>query len=160
MDNSSISFEFIRAKDTELLYSLGQMILGYTKEELGNEFLEEADKFICNLDDFLIGDLRLLLNLFNSRLVSFLLTGSFKKFEDKDIHAQEQYYRKWSQSKLGLLRTGASTLRALCGWSFYSLEKSWNELDIPGKTIGREDITPTLLEGKMTWEVYKEERIE
>lgn len=148
----------LQKSDFELLWSLGELILGIDKDELGEEFIHEADAFISNLDDFLIDDLKRLLKLFNSRFISFLRILKFTRFVDMTKALQEKYYQSWTGSRIPLLRTGSSTLRALCGWSYYSLEKSWDDLEIPGKTIGREDKTPTLLEGKQPWEKWKEEK--
>ena len=61
------------------------------------------------------------------------------------------------------MRTGYNTLKSISGWSFYSLEKKIiQEIpSYPGRTIGREQETPTLLEGKEPWKttpekIYKE----
>jgi len=148
----------LQETDYPLLWSLGELILGIDQEELGEEFIFEADAFISNLDDFLIDDLTRLLKLFNSRFVAMLRVMKFTKFVDMDRELKKEYYQSWTNSKIGLLRTGSSTLRALCGWSYYSLEKSWDDLEIPGKTLGREDKTPTLLEGREPWESWKEGR--
>ena len=45
------------------------------------------------------------------------------------------------------------TLKAICGWSYYSIEENFKKEipDFPGKTIGREKETPTLLHGKENW---------
>jgi len=152
MSFENLDLDFLERADIEVVLHLGQMILGIDTEELGPEFIVEADAFIANLEEFLQDDLKQLLGLFNSRLIAFLLMGTFKHFVDMTPEQQATFYNKWVYSRLGLFRTGASTLKALCGWSYYSLEKSWEAINYPGKTIGREDKTPTLLQGKQPWQ--------
>lgn len=143
--------KFLKKKESDLLVSLGHMMLGMDEEELGSEYIREADAFITNLDDFLQADIRQLFTLFNSRVLSLILIRRITKFVDMDLEIQKKYFSKWVKSRIPLFRTAASTLRALCGWSYYSLEKSWDEINYPGRTIDREDITPTLLFGKEKW---------
>ena len=150
-----MSFKFLKHKEKDFLLSLGEALLGYTKEELGDEFLMEADGFIDNLDDYLQKDLRLLIAVFNARLTSFIFTGSFSKFTSKSLEKREKYYLKWAESRIPLLRVGGTAFKAVCGWSRYGTEESWEEMNYPGKTIGREHLTPTLLEGKSAWEESK-----
>ena len=90
-----MAFKFLKPKEKDFLLSLGEALVGYTREELGDEFLMEADGFIDNLDDYLQKDLRLLIAVFNARLTSFFLTGSFSKFTSKSIEKREKYYLKW-----------------------------------------------------------------
>ncbi len=146
-----MKYIFLKENERFFLLHLGEALLGISQDELGSEFTLEADQFIANLEDYLRKDIRLLMMVFNSRITSFLLSGSLSKFTSKSIENKQKYYRKWLYSRIPLLRTGGSAFKAICGWSHYGTEASWKELNYPGKTIGREDITPTLLEGKSPW---------
>ncbi|MHA2502363.1 MAG: hypothetical protein ACXAE3_05825 [Candidatus Kariarchaeaceae archaeon] len=146
-----MGFSVLSDKDTGIILALGEMILGYTPEELGDEFVKESDQFLGGLDEFLQSDLKRLLKIINSPVTNFLFTGSFRSFVKQPVESRRKLYNKFVYSKISLLRTGSAALRALCGWSLYSLDMSWKELNHPGITIGREDETPTLLFGKEKW---------
>lgn len=137
---------FLKPKEVEVFYCLGETILGVPRDELGDEFINEADAFIDNLDEFLQKDIRILLILFNSRITSLIFIGKLKKFTSLSQNDREKFYKKWLLSKIPLLRTGGGALKAICGWSYYSNEKSWKEINYPGKTLGREHETPTLID--------------
>lgn len=144
-------YKVLNNKQREFLLTLGEALLGVPQEELGEEFVLEADAFIENLEDFLQRDIKLLISIFNSRFFSALLTGSFSKFNQKSLEKRQSYYMKWVKSKIPLLRTGGTAFKAICGWSYYGTEHSWDELNYPGTTIGKEHLTPTLLYGKEPW---------
>ena len=143
--------DIMTKKEAEIVLSLGEVLLGYEQDELGSEFIAEADAFLGGLEPFLQSDLKLLLRIINMRSINFLFTGKFKKFTSQSSKSRKKLFEKFVYSRISLLRTGGSALRALCGWSLYSIEKTWAELDYPGITIGREDETPTLLYGKEKW---------
>lgn len=135
----------------DLVYAISETILGIPKNELGEEFLQEFDRFIGTLEGYLIKNIKILLFTLNCRFSATIFVLRFKKFTDLPIEKREQYLAKWSLSRIALLRTAYVTLKALSGWSFYALEKSWPEFNYPGHTIGREHETPTLLYGKQPW---------
>ncbi len=58
------------------------------------------------------------------------------------------YAKSWGTSRIPLLRTGYVALRSLCGWAYYSNEEHGREVGHLGKTLGREEETPTLLSKK------------
>lgn len=144
--------DFFKSKEIDLFYKIGETILGIPKSDLTDAFIKEADRFINTLDSFLFNELHKLLFLVNSRFISFLTIFRFKKFQDLSPEKRENFFLNWSNSKIPILRTGFTTLKAICGWSFYSLEKCWDEIGFLGPTIGKENVTPTLLFGKSTWE--------
>ncbi len=143
--------QFLSGNKSQIVMALGEVVNGVPREELGNRFLKEADSFIMNLDDFLRKDLGTLLHLFNSRIMVLLLTGKFKNFTSMDMEEGGRYISKWSGSRIPLFRTAAKTLAAVAGWSYYCNDSAWEEMNYPGKTIGREHLTPTLLYGKEPW---------
>ncbi|MCY3412440.1 MAG: hypothetical protein INQ03_12455 [Candidatus Heimdallarchaeota archaeon] len=149
-------FLILSPKEREFLLALGEAILGVPKDELGDQFLHEADAFIHNLEGFLINDIQLLIKIYNARLTSFFLTCSFTPFMKKSLESRQKYCSKWIYSKIPLLRTGGTAFKAVCGWSYYGSEQSWKELNYPGKTLGREHETPTLLFGKEPWKPKEE----
>ena len=69
---SELSFLFLKKKEAKVILDLGETILGVPKEELGNEFVSEADSFLETIDDFQKKDFHILLWLVNSRLTSLL----------------------------------------------------------------------------------------
>ncbi|MCG3219129.1 MAG: hypothetical protein KAR35_09000, partial [Candidatus Heimdallarchaeota archaeon] len=156
VDVSELSFQFLKKKEANVILDLGETILGVPKEELGKEFVIEADGFLDTIDDFQKKDFHILLWLVNSRIAALFFGKSLKRFAKMDDDAKEVFLKKWMLSRLPLLRIGYVAFRALCGWSYYSLEKSWPEMDYPGETIGREHETPTLLFGKKPWQPPKD----
>lgn len=140
----SRSYKVLKQSEVETLFAIGEVIIGASREELGDDFISEIDGFVGNLDDYLIADIHKLLFLFNSRLLSLITFSGMTKFTKKSLEAKEKYYQKFVSSKIPLFRTLATTVRAICGWSYYSNENVWDELKIPGKTLGREEETPTL----------------
>ena len=156
--NSHIdSLKFLKPKNIPLILSLGEIILGIPEDELGEEYVREVDRIILTFEDFLQFEVKKLLYLFNSTLTSLLISFSLKKYTKMSMENRERYIKKWMFSKIGLLRTGFVTLKGICAWSYYSLNKSWEEMSYPGETIGREHLTPTLLFGKepYNWEDQK-----
>lgn len=149
MDYAELNF--FKPKEIDLFYKIGETILGIPQSELNEVFLKEADRFINTLDTFLLDQLHVLFILVNSRFISLVTILRFKKFQNLSIEKRERFLQNWSKSKIPILRTGVVTLKALCGWSYYSLEKCWEEIEFKGPTIGKENITPTLLFGKTTW---------
>ncbi len=146
------SLKFLKPKNIPLLLSIGEIILGIPEDELGEDYIREADRIILTFEDFLQFEVKKLLYLFNSSLTSLFISFSFKKYTKMSKENRAKYCEKWMYSKIGLLRTGFVTIKAISAWAYYSSTKSWEEMDYPGETIGREHLTPTLLFGK---EPYK-----
>lgn len=157
MSSLNNSLTFLKSKNFPLVLKIGEAILGIPEDELGDEFVREVDRIILTFEDFLQFEVKKLLFLFNSTLTSFFIFFSFKKYTKMTIENRERYVKKWMNSRIGLLRTGYVTLKAICAWAYYSSTKSWDEMNFPGETIGREHLTPTLLFGKepYNWEDQK-----
>jgi len=142
---------FLDEKMSRVVIGLGETVNGVPKDELGDLYLKEADEFIMNLEEFLRKDLKTLFGMFNSSLMAFFFTGRVTRFTNMDQDRKERYFKKWSGSRIPLFRTAAKTLGAIAGWSYYCNETAWEEMNYPGKTIGREHLTPTRLYGKEPW---------
>ncbi len=151
------SLMFLKSKNFSLILKIGETILGIPEDELGEEFLREVDRIVLTFEDFLQFEIKKLLYLFNSSLTSLFISLSFKKYTGMNKENRAKYCEKWMNSKIGLLRTGFVTLKAVTAWAYYSSTRSWEEMDFPGETIGREHLTPTLLYGKepYNWEDQK-----
>ncbi|MHA2090221.1 MAG: hypothetical protein ACW98K_05125 [Candidatus Kariarchaeaceae archaeon] len=151
MTDSWDDLNFLSDKNAELITLIGETILGVPRSELGSEYVNSVDSTVWALDDYLRKDIKTLLWLFNSRVTSIIIGRSFRKFSSMQMEDREKYILKWMKSRIPILRTAYTTLRSLCGWSYYSLQKSHPEMNYPGHTIGREHQTPTLLYGKEPW---------
>ncbi|RMG37814.1 MAG: hypothetical protein D6732_06155 [Methanobacteriota archaeon] len=132
-------------KHRRRLIAIGEAFLGIPPEDLGEDFVQEMDRYVGLLDDFLIKDIKTLISLFGSPIMVFLRTGRFKSFENLSLDQRVRYAKGWGTSKIPLLRTGFTALRSLCGWTYYSNEEHGAEVGHLGKTLGREKETPTLL---------------
>ncbi len=142
------SLEFLSHKRLVTLEAVAEAILGVPKSELGDEFKYNVDEYILGLPSHLKKDLSLLFFALSSPFVSLFFVGRFSSFSRLSVSRRRSYLKKWSVSRIPLLRTGYAALKSLCGWGYYSQESVHAELDYPGPTIGREDETPTLLYGK------------
>ncbi len=134
---------FLSTREVKVVMCAGEALLGVPRKELGGDFVAAFDRVAADLEDFLRSDLHKLLLLLN-----VVTLGRFTRME---ASRRERLLAGWGHSRIPLLRTSFVTLRALCGWSWYSLRKSWPELEFPGETIGRENELPTLLFGKSPW---------
>ena len=145
---------FLKPKQAELMFDVGQTILGIPKKERGKEFILEMDRYLSGMPKFFHRDLKMLFFLVGSRISSLIWVHRFSKFQKLSSDKQEQLLEKWSKSRISLIRTAYMTLKAICGWSFYSQEEKFKQEvpDYPGRTIGREKDTPTLLFGKENWQ--------
>ncbi len=132
-------------KQNELLLCIGETILGIPAENLGDDFIQEINRYVGLLDDYLIKDLKNLVTMFGSRAMVFMRLFKFKKFVGLSPTDRLRYVKSWGTSRIPLLRTGYTALRSLCGWAYYSNDDHGEELGHLGKTIGREKETPTLL---------------
>jgi hypothetical protein len=152
------SLSFLSKKEAEVLVTVSEIILGVPKDSLGEDFILEADRYLSGMPGFLAKDLHLLFFIFNMRLTGLLLVLRFKKFSKMNYKMKEKYFRKWIHHWIPLLRTGAIGLKSLAGWAYYSQEKNLliEVPDFPGRTIGKEQKTPTLLFGKQPWVLGKE----
>ncbi len=151
MSNNWTDLNFLSDKNAELITLIGETILGVPRSELEPEFVNALDSVVWGLDDYLQKDVKTLFWLFNSRVTSIFIGRSFRKFSSMQLEDREKYILKWMKSRIPILRTAYTSLRSLCGWSYYSLQKSHTEMNYPGHTIGREHQTPTLLYGKEPW---------
>jgi hypothetical protein len=142
--DSNYIFKVFNKKHQLVLKKIGSVILGVSEDELPSDYLEELDDYVLKLDNYLRADLTKMLTLFNTRLLSMITISGWTKFTNKSLTQQEKYYNKFLNSKLPIFRTIATVLRSLVSWSYYSSEEIWDDLDLPGKTIDREEITPTL----------------
>ncbi len=145
------SLEFLSPSRLETLEAVAEAILGVPRAELGDDFKFNVDEYIIGLPLHLQKDLKRLFFSLGSPFVSLFFVGRFSRFSRLSITQRRSYLKKWSLSRIPLLRTGYVALKSLCGWGYYSQESVHAELDYPGPTIGREDETPTLLYGKQKW---------
>ncbi len=148
---------FLKQKEIPIIYASGETILGVPRAELGTEFVNEFEHVINSFESYLQKDVHTLFILLNSRILALFFVGTLTPFSRMPQYKRDKYLKKMMLSKIPLFRTAYSTIKALCGWSYYSLKKTWEELDFPGETIGREHLTPTLLKGKKPWEEMKKE---
>lgn len=136
---------WLSSKHRKVLLSLGETILGVPAVELGDSFVSEVESFVENLDEFLRKDIKILISLINSRFSVLTTIWRFSPFTSLGLEMRQSYLLRWATSRIPQKRTAYTALKAICGWGYYSDERSWFELNYPGKTIGREEITPTLL---------------
>lgn len=135
-------------KFDKIFLAIGETILGIPQDELGNQFVEEVNRYVGSLDSYLRKDIRLLVAVFNSRISVFFRTLALKPFHALPSNKREKYLDAWKTSRIPLLRTGYVALRSLSGWAYYSSDKGAKEMGSYGKTIGKEQETPTLLSKK------------
>ena len=134
---------FLSPSETQVVMCAGEALLGIPRRELGDDFIAEFDRIAAGLESFLRADLHHLLLLLN--------VASLGRFTRMEVSRRERLLAGWGHSRIPLLRTSFVTLRSLSAWSWYSLRKSWPELDFPGETIDKEHKLPTLLFGKSPW---------
>ncbi|MFW9928389.1 MAG: hypothetical protein ACFFD1_03275 [Candidatus Thorarchaeota archaeon] len=145
---------FLSKKEAISLIHIAEIILGIPKDKLGEKFIEEADHYLSGMPKFFSRDLHLLFFLFNSRIFALIQVRRFKKFTAMNPDLKLKFAEKWAFSRIPLMRTGFNTLKSISGWAFYSLEEKIHDQipDYPGKTLGREKDTPTLLFNKENWQ--------
>lgn len=148
----SNNYKFFKKNEVDTALHAGKIILGIPADELGDEYLEEMDRLLSTFEPFLQKDVHTLLKLLNLRFLNLLFNRTIQPFSRSNDIVQRIYIRKFMLSKISLLRTSFVTMKAVCGWSYYSLNKCWPEMEFPGETIGREHLTPTLLFGKEPWD--------
>ena len=158
VDSIPSNLSFLSKKNAKTILNVGEVILGIPKDDLGDDFILEVDQYLSGLPKFFFRDIKILLFLFNSRITSIMMMRKFKKFISFKYQEKEKFLEKWAKSRVFLLRMGYLTLKSVCGWGFYCNEsKVKREIpDYPGRTINREQETPTLLFGKEAWEVIPE----
>ena len=147
----SDSLKFLSPRRLETLEAVAEAILGVPRPELGDDFKFNVDEYVVWLPSHLQKDLKLLFSVLGSPLISLFFVGRLSRFSKLSVTRRRSYLKKWSLSRIPLLRTGYMALKSLCGWGYYSQESVHAELDYPGPTIGREDETPTLMYGKEKW---------
>ena len=148
VDLKSAKLEFFNKKSAKKAMIIGEAILGVPQSQLGIEFIEEMDRYILTLDSFLHKDIKTLFWLFCSRFSGLVFGRSLRPFTKMSEAKKSEFLKRWMYSRIPILRTGFSTLRALASWGYYSLDKSFEEIKFQGSTIGKENILPTLLQGK------------
>ncbi len=142
--NRPITRPFPKSFD-RILLAVGETILGIPQQELGQDFVDEINRYVGSLEPYLRKDIKTLVTLFNSRISVFMKILTFKPFHTLPLDEREQYLDTWKTSTIPLFRTGYVALRSLAGWAYYSSEKGAEEMGSYGKTIGKEKETPTLL---------------
>jgi len=142
---------FFSKKESNTFIIIGETILGIPKSELGTDYIYAGDRYCITLDKHLHRSIHLLLYLVNSFLMCLIIGRNFGGLSKMSIEKRKKYLNRWKNNKIPLFRTSFVTLKALSGWSIYSLEKTWEEIKYPGSPIGREDKIPTLLYGKHPW---------
>lgn len=147
------NLSFLSNKNAITILHVGEVVLGIPKEELGNDFILEVDNYLTGLPKFFFRDLKILFFLFNSRLMSIIMMRKLKKFTKMKKADKERFLEKWAFSRLSLIRMGYLTLKSISGWGFYCQEDKVKRHipDFPGRTLNREQKTPTLLFGKEPW---------
>ncbi len=134
-----------------MLVHAGEQILGISREELDEKYLQEIDAYLQGLPKWLKTQIHLLLRVFNSRLLSLILSFKFKPFTKMNADEKGRYLKKWAFSKIPLMRSGMTGLKSLCAWGYYCQEEHWKDFEFPGPPLGQEDKVPTLLYGKHPW---------
>lgn len=144
--------KFLSKKQAELIKHVGSTIIGTPIDALGDDYIKEIDSFLDYLPPWVQKDFKLLFFSFNFIFVRFFFTFRFTSFTKMNKQQKINYIKKWQHSKIPLMRSGATGLKGVVGWGYYSQNKDFLEsIQYPGKTIGREDKTPTLLFGKEPW---------
>ncbi len=152
MADSQAQLKFLKRKQAELLEHVGSAILGVSIENLGDRYIEEIDEFLFTLPKWVQKDFKLLFWSFNSPFLRFFFVYKFTSFTKMNDNQKMKYIKKWGGSHIPLMRSGIIGLKGVVSWGYYSQNEAFlEEIKYPGKTIGRENLTPTHLYGKEPW---------
>ena len=152
MATNQTTFKFLNKKKATLLEHIGSTIIGVPIDQLGDRYIEEIDEFLFTLPKWVQKDFKLLFWSFNFPFTRFFFMFRFTSFTKMNEDQKMKYIKKWSKSRIPLMRSGFMGLKGAVCWGFYSQNKAFlEEIKYPGKTIGREHETPTFLYGKEPW---------
>ena len=152
MTSSNPELKFLSKKQAQLIEHIGSTIIGVPIDKLGENYLKEIDEFLFTLPKWVQKDFKLLFWSFNSPFLRFYFMFSFRSFTKMNNKQKLKYIKKWGNSRIPLMRSGAMGLKGVVSWGFYSQNEAFlEEIKYPGSTIGRENETPTLLYGKEPW---------
>jgi hypothetical protein len=151
-DNKNVKFKFISKKQAKLLEHIGSAIIGVPFEDLGEGYIQEIDDFLSTLPKWVQKDFKLLFFSFNLIFLRLFFTFKVTSFTKMNTKQKINYMKKWGNSRIPLMRSGIVGLKGVVSWGYYSQNEAFlKEINYPGSTIGREDITPTHLFGKKPW---------
>ncbi len=122
-----------------ILHKISEALIGVKELEMDNTIDNEIQKFYEALPTLLQDSLANAINLCGGRIIPVLYLKSFHKLINLSVESQIDLFSKMSMSRIGLFRTLVVATKSILGWAFYAREEVWSELEIPGKTIGREE---------------------
>ena len=98
----------------------------------GAERAAAAEAAIARVvDPALHGQLRLVLNLLDSRAGALLIGGRAVRFRNLSVAQRDEFLRRWVQHPLGMLRSGAAVFRKLLSFIAYS------DAEVPADSLVR-----------------------
>ncbi|MFW9779319.1 MAG: hypothetical protein ACFFE8_10745 [Candidatus Heimdallarchaeota archaeon] len=142
-------FQYLSDHEGIILEQAAETILGVPIDQLGSEFLPEIDDYLYNSPEWLRNEYKLIFRIFNMKIMGLVFIGRLKNFTNMEIDQKTKYVINFACSRLPMIRSAFTGLKSICAWGYYSHESAF--ADFPGKTIGREHETPTLLYGKEAW---------
>jgi hypothetical protein len=151
MDNTynKSDFKYLSENESLILKHAAETILGIPLDQLGSKFVEEIDDYLYNFPEWLKKEYKLIFRIFNMRFSGLIFIRRLKNFTKMDTGQKVKFVRNFSSSRLPMIRSAFYGLKSICAWGYYSQDDVF--VDFPGKTIGREHETPTLLYGKEAW---------
>lgn len=93
---------------------------------------EAIDAELAGMDESLVGEIKALLQVFESGLVGALFGERVRPFTRLSPAAQDEVLTAWRDSSVGVRRTGFRLLKSLTAALYYGRSETWARIGYPG----------------------------